>query len=1071
MNSQRINFSFLVIILLLSSCSSKYEGIPFDEKSPADWENPEVFQINKEKPRAQFVPYLNMENALKNELFFSQLVHSLNGIWDFHLSKTPSERPYYFFKENYNIKDWDNIKVPSNWELENFDVPIYTNVKYPHNQTPPTIQEHYNPVGSYKRTFIISAGWKNKEVFLHFGGVSSAFYVWINEKKVGYSEDSKTPAEFNITPYLKDGKNSIAVEVYRWSDGSYLEDQDFWRLSGITRDVYLLARNEQHIKDFGVVADLDKTYTNGKFHLEVELASNTEIEINAELFFDGKVVDSFSSNSGSSLKFQSVISGIKTWSAESPNLYELFITLKNGHEIIEVIRQDVGFRKIEIVDNKVLLNGEYIYFKGVNLHEHNDLTGHVQDSETMLKDIELLRKFNLNSVRTSHYPQPEKWYELCNKYGIYLVNEANIESHGMGATHQGPFDKSKHIAYLPEWAAAHSYRIRNMYERDKNQPSVLIWSMGNECGNGQVFFDEYNYLKSIDTTRLVQFEQAESALNTDIFCPMYMSPKGLEEFAQNSPEQPLVLCEYAHAMGNSVGNLQDYWDIVEKYDCLQGGFIWDWVDQGLVTKNDNGEEFWAYGGDFGPKDVPSDGAFCLNGLVNPDRGVKPHLFEVKKVYQNISFEAIAAHKGEFRIKNKFSFTNLEEYDFSYEILANGKIIEEDLIDNVVADPNAFKIVKIDYQFQPQKGIEYFINFYAKQRDSERMIPSEHIIAYEQFLISSIDQTKSFVKINSQDINVKMGEATLPFGKSEVSGKLEISNELLSVSFDADSGIFLSLTSDGREFILSSKPNFWRAPIDNDFGNNLHKRAIVWRKAGDRKTLKQCLVNRMEEETSVLFKYDLLDFNSKGIGQLSINYLIKRNGDILVSNDFLITDDNQAEIPRFGTNLIMPRNYENISWYGRGPHESYWDRKTSAMIGLYDGKVADQYWHYIRPQENGNKTDMRWMAITDNDGAGLIFIGSPTIDGSAHHNIMEDFESLERTDGRQIEGVEVVNRHTTDVKSRNLTSVNVDFKQMGVGGDNSWGAWTHKKYRLTEKSYSYSYIIRVLKKGDNPTEQF
>jgi beta-galactosidase len=1057
--------------LFLSSCSSKYEGVPYQEKSPADWENPEVFQINKEKPRASFVPFPNKKSATKDELFFSEFVLSLNGIWDFHLSNTPSERPFYFFKDDYNIKDWDKITVPSNWELENFDIPIYTNVKYPHKQTPPTIQKHYNPVGSYKRTFNIPDAWKSKEVYLHFGAVSSAFYVWVNEQKVGYSEDSKTPAEFNITPYLKKGKNTIAVEVYRWSDASYLEDQDFWRLSGITRNVYLLARNKQHIKDFRVIADLDKTYNNGLFELSVELSSDVECELNAELLFNGVEVKTFTSVATTGVHFESVLKHVNKWTAESPHLYELFITVKKGNEILEVIRQDVGFRKIEIVENKVLLNGKYIYFKGVNLHEHNDLTGHVQDRETMLKDIELLRQYNLNAVRTSHYPQPEEWYKLCNKYGIYLVDEANIESHGMGATHQGSFDTTKHIAYRPEWTAAHTYRIRNMYERDKNQPSVLIWSMGNECGNGQVFFDEYDYLKRTDKTRMVQFEQAESPLNSDIFCPMYMSPNGIEEYARNKPKQPLVLCEYAHAMGNSVGNLQDYWDVIEKHECLQGGFIWDWVDQGILTKNDEGEEFWAYGGDFGPKDVPSDGAFCLNGLVNSDRGVKPHLNEVKKVYQNIGFEAKAALKGMFEIKNKFAFTNLNQYDFSYEILANGKRIEEGEINDVNADPNTSVPLVIDYKMKPQRGVEYFINLYAKQRSAERMIPAGHVVAYEQFNLPFNTRKEPQKEFDGGIVKIKAENEVIEDGKTVVSGKLEISNDKLSVYFDADNGSLLSLKSNGREILSRFTPNFWRAPIDNDFGNDMHKRAKVWRKAGERKTLISSIVTQTANATSIEFRYDINDFENKAIAQLTLNYEVLRNGDIRVSNDLIIKDANQAEIPRFGNNLIMPREFENIAWYGRGPHESYWDRKSSALVGLYNGKIADQYWAYVRPQENGNKTDMRWMAISDKDGNGLMFIGDPTIDGGAHHNIMEDFESLERTDGRQIEGVEVVNRHTTDVKSRQLTSVNVDYKQMGVGGDNSWGARTHEAYRLTKKAYSYQYTIRLISKGEKPYELY
>lgn len=1071
MISIRTGLPLFFATLVLLSCTSNYKDIPYTEKSPADWENPEVFQINKEKARASFVPYLERENAARDKLFSSKLVRSLNGVWAFHLSNTPAERPYYFFKNNFRIKKWDQIKVPSNWELEGFDFPIYTNVQYPHENTPPNIQDHYNPVGSYKRTFTIPRSWKEKEVYLHFGAVSSAFYVWVNEQQVGYSEDSKTPAEFNITSYLKKGKNTLAVEVYRWSDASYLEGQDKWRLSGITRDVYLLARHQQHIEDFTVVADLDSTYQHGIFDLKVDLATNEEINIRAELLYEGKEIHSFSSPASGKIHFNTTVENAHTWNAEAPHLYELFITLEKENETLEVIRQDVGFRHIEIRDGKVLLNGKYIYFKGANLHEHNDLTGHVQDHETMLKDIELLRQYNLNSIRTAHYPQPEEWYKLCNKYGIYVVDEANIESHGMGATHQGPFDKSKHVAYQPQWAAAHSYRIRNMYERDKNQPSILIWSLGNECGNGQVFFDEYDYLKQTDRTRLVQFEQAESSRNTDVFCPMYMRPWDIEKYALNDPDQPLVLCEYAHAMGNSVGNLQDYWDIIEKHESLQGGFIWDWVDQGILTRNEEGEEFWAYGGDFGPKDLPNDGAFCLNGLVNPNREVKPHLNEVKKVYQNIGFEARNVKMGAFTIKNKFAFSQLSSYDFSYTILANGRAIEEGEIKKVDAGPYSSADVVINYKMKRQQGVEYLINLYAKQAQDERMIPAGHIVAYEQFAFPFIAGTETQKSVESDGVRVSADKIKTENGKTFASGTLKISNENFTVSFDADSGILHSLSANDKVLINELTPIFWRAPIDNDFGNNLHKRAQVWRKAGERMSLVSSILNECDDKATIRFDYDILDFENKKIAKLTINYDILQNGDIKVSNRFEITDDSQPEIPRFGNNLIMPREFDNIAWFGRGPHESYWDRKTSALIGIYDGKVAEQYWAYIRPQENGNKTDMRWMALTDNEGLGLMFIGDPTIDGGAHHNIMEDFESLERTDGREVEGVEVNNRHTTDVKPRPLTSVYVDYKQLGVGGDNSWGNLTHDQYRLTELAYSYQYTIRLIGKGDNTYDLF
>ncbi|MBT6004627.1 MAG: beta-galactosidase, partial [Prolixibacteraceae bacterium] len=602
------HFTILLSVIVIS-CNqyTDYSNVPFEENDPPPWQDQGVFQINKEAPHAHFIPFESAEQARTEDKWQSPMLQSLNGTWQFNLAQNPSERPHWFFKNDFDTREWDEIKVPSNWEIEGYDYPIYTNVKFPHEKTPPTIQEHYNPVGSYKRTFEIPAGWDGNEIILHFGAVSSAMNVWVNEQFVGYSEDSKTPAEFNITEYLNGGENSLAVEIFRWSDASYLEDQDFWRLSGITRDVYLKARGQQQIQDFSVISGLDETYTDGIFSLNIDVLNIGENAksgvIEAVLYENENPVGNFSKelNTGKgNVQFTAKIQEIKKWSAEIPNLYELIITLKNQNEIVEVIKQDVGFRTVEIKNANLLVNGKYVYMKGANLHEHHDINGHVVDKETMLLDIKTMKENNLNAIRTSHYPQPELWYELCNKYGLYIVDEANVESHGMG------YGKES-LAKDETWKEAHLYRTKNMFERDKNQPCIITWSLGNEAGNGVNFYATYDYLKAADPTRPVQYERAGLEYNTDIFCPMYARMESMERYAKTNPERPLIQCEYAHAMGNSVGNFQDYWDLIEKYDVLQGGFIWDWVDQGLLTTNEAGEEFWAYGGDFGPDTVPSDG--------------------------------------------------------------------------------------------------------------------------------------------------------------------------------------------------------------------------------------------------------------------------------------------------------------------------------------------------------------------------------------------------------------------------------------------------------------------------------
>ena len=1062
MNKSFRFFTLIICInIIFSSCKkyTDYSNVPYVEKNPAPWEDPNINEINKLPARAHFILFETVEQARTEDKWQSPLIQSLNGKWKFHLAQNPSERPYWFFKDDFDTRKWNEIKVPANWELEGYDYPIYVNVKYPHAATPPLIQEHYNPVGSYKRMFTLPENWSEKDIILHIGAASSMVNVWVNEQFVGYSEDSKTPAEFAITKFLKTGENSLAIEIFRWCDGSYLEDQDFWRMSGITRDIYLMARDEQQIQDFGVIATLDETYTDGIFSLDIDvlnLGESAEATVVEAVLYDGtKEIKSFSkplTAGKTNVLFDSVLPNVKQWSAEIPNLYELIITLKNGERIVEVIRQEVGFRTSEVKNGNLLINGKYVYLKGVNIHEHNDTTGHVQNKETMLRDIQLMKAHNLNAVRTSHYPEPELWYELCNKYGLYVIDEANVESHGMG---YGP----ESLAKDPLWKEAHLYRTRNMYERDKNQPSVIIWSLGNEAGNGVNFYATYDYLKAVDKTRPTQYERAGLEYNTDIFCPMYDRIESMERYAKTNPERPLIQCEYAHAMGNSVGNLQDYWDVIEKYPALQGGFIWDWVDQGLRAEDEDGTIYWKYGGDFGPDTVPSDGNFCNNGLVSPDRRPNPHLKEVKKVYQHIGFDANDLKKGIISIKNKYVFLNLSNFDFYWEITGNGKIVNSRKLDELALSPGESIDVEIPLNFEPESGVEYFLKVYAKLKNNWSLLKAGTEMAAEQFElpISKPDYAKMTL-VDIPEVVIEDSEDLITLSEKN----------LFSVTFDKKAGIMVSFKKDGKERLLSGPiPNFWRAPIDNDFGNNLHKRSRVWRKAGETRKVTNVTVGEIKKDAiKITFDFDLVDEADNKIGTYKTDYTVYGSGDIIVDNHFKMIKNDLPEIVRMGMNLQMPRAFDQMSWLGRGPHESYWDRKTSAFVGLYEGSVADQYWPYLRPQENGNKTDVRWMTITDESGNGLMFVGRPLLEVSAHHNIMEDFESMERTDGRQVEGVEVVNRHIKDVKPRNLTSVNIDYRQMGVGGDDSWGALTHEKYRLTGREYNYSFRMRLISEGDD-----
>ncbi|MDR1859688.1 MAG: DUF4981 domain-containing protein [Bacteroidales bacterium] len=1059
------------LFLAFSACTKTYKGVPFTEPDPKPWETPAISQLNREPPRATFVPYLTAEQALADDIWASPFVLSLNGTWKFHLAQNPSERPYYFFKNDFDTRNWDDITVPGNWEVQGYDYPIYTNIPYPHAKTPPVIQSHYNPVGSYKRTFELPAEWTGKELYLHIGAASSMVNVWLNGEYVGYSEDSKTPAEFDVTKYAKKGKNRLAVEIFRWCDGSYLEDQDFWRLSGITRDIYLLARNPQHIRDFRVTATLDENYKDGLFEAKVQIINAAHdikpltldghnFRLAAELLYDGKPVKRFEQeiklmDAPWMTKFEARVADVKQWSAETPNLYTLLLTLKTTDEqVIETISQDVGFRTSEIKNGQLLINGKPIYVKGVNIHEHNQLTGHVIDEATMLQDLTLMKQHNINTVRTSHYPEPELWYRLCNRYGIYLIDEANIESHGMG------YGKES-LAKQPEWEDAHLFRTQNMFERDKNQPSVIIWSLGNEAGNGENFYATYRYLKETDKTRPVHHERAGQDFNTDIVCPMYPPISHIENYARSNPDRPLIMCEYAHAMGNSVGNLQDYWNVIEKYDVLQGGCIWDWVDQGLWTERD-GERFWAYGGDFGPDTVASDGNFCINGLINPDRTPKPALCEVKKVYQNTGFTLQNANDGTIAIHNKFTFSDLSPYEFVWTLTADGQTLQSGKFDSINAAPGEIVTAKAPYKVEPVPGTEYFLTVAAKLKADSGLLKAGHEIAAEQFALP--------VSIPATKVNL----AALPkITETADDDKLTVKGDGFTVVFDTKNGVISSLEIGNNQTLLAGPvPNFWRAPTDNDLGNNLHRRSAIWENAGKNRILTGSSIEQLsaadQKTAKVEFNFDLNSNKGDKIGEFKSVYTVYGSGDIVVANDFRMIGDKLPEIPLLGMNLEMPRTFDRLTWLGRGPQESYMDRKTAAFVGKYSGTVAEQYFPYVRPQENGNKTDVRWAAITDADGIGLQFIGLPLLEISARHNRIEDLTSRYKP-SEKINGKIPPQRHINDVKPRDLTSVNVNFKQMGVGGDDSWGAWTHPEYRLTDKAYSYKYRIHLLKRGDDPVK--
>jgi beta-galactosidase len=1066
---KKLAILLLLIIPFLPACKkySKYEGIAFTEKEPLDWENPQMFNLNREEPNATMISYPDELSALEDNKANSPNYLSLDGIWKFNYVDSPDKRPYWFFKDDYDVRDWDDIEVPSNWQMKGYDVPIYVNITYPFKNDPPNIPHDWNPVGSYKRNFKVPSDWKNKEVFLHFGAVSSAFYVWINGELAGYSEDSKVPAEFNITKYLRKGNNSLSVEVYRWSDGSYLEDQDFFRLSGIQRSVFLHARPKTYISDFFAVGDLENRYSDGLLKLDVSLKSTEKTEnkyiIEASLFEDDQKIyfesrDIKISDNKASVNFRKEFPGVKKWTSETPDLYSLVLNLKdNSSNTLESVSARIGFRKVEIINSQLLVNGVAIDLKGTNMHEHNDVTGHVIDEATILKDIRLMKSSNINAVRTSHYPQQELWYDMCDKYGLYLIDEADIESHGIG------YEKDITIADKPEWAATHLDRMQRMVERDKNHPSVIIWSLGNEAGDGHNFLNNYKWTKSRDVTRPVQYERAEKSTNTterhtDIICPMYARIWEIEEYARDERnDRPLIMCEYAHSMGNSTGNLQDYWDIIEKYPKLQGAFIWDWVDQGILKTDGKGVKFWAYGGDFGEEGISSDGNFCINGITWPDRTGKPALNEVKKVYQYVGFEPVNLSAGLIKIKNKYYFTNLSEFSFEWDVMSDGVTVESGKLSFPDFKPGKDSLITIPLQgIEVKPGAEYFLNIKVSRSDEWNYVPEDHIYATAQFKLP----------IEGNPVAAKRDELAVLQTNTQ-DKKFEVSSSDMKIVFDLEKGKMESFTYKGKSMLRKGPdPDFWRPPTDNDYGYNMDQLLGVWKKAGEKAIIKKASIGQPEMgKVIITFEYDIPDDKGEKIAGYVSTFTVFSSADVVIKNQFSKVSDKIPEIPRMGMQMQIPEEYMNLRWFGRGPHENYSDRKNSAEVGLYESTVDDQYVPYIRPQENGYKTDTRWLTLTDENGSGLLICGNPLICFAALKNIHDDFESPGKL-SQYRKDAKSANTHTVDIKPREFINLNVDLGQMGVGGDDSWGAQIHPQYRLLEKKYEYSFRLRPIVKEDD-----
>jgi len=835
--------------------------------------------------------------------------------------------------------------------------------------------------------------------------------------------------------------------VYRWSDGSYLECQDFWRLSGIFRNVYLFSTPPVHIRDFEVRCDLDDDYRDAmlfvtarvtnygdtavwKPAIEVTLFDRQNNPVVAEPLMKGNSVY-IAPGAESIVLMKTAVKNPLKWSAEKPHLYTVLLTLKDkAGNVVEYESCKFGFRQVEIKRGQLLVNGKPILIKGVNRHEHDPDTGHYVSLESMLRDIKLMKQHNINTVRTCHYPDDPQWYELCDKYGIYVIDEANIESHGMG------YKPDVTLANRPEWKKAHQDRIQSMVERDKNHPCVIIWSMGNEAGDGTNFEAASDWIHHRDPTRPVHYERALLRPHIDIYSPMYSRIPYLVKYAEQQPDRPLILCEYAHAMGNSVGNLQDYWDVIEKYDQLQGGSIWDWVDQGLRKKTDDGQEYWAYGGDFGEE--KSDRNFCINGLVLPDRSITPKLLEVKKVYQNIAVKPVDLSVGKVLVVNKFFFTNLNEFEARWMVKEDGELLQAGELPRLSIEAGASKTVVIPFKKPtPEPGAEYWLEVEFRLPADTEWAGKGHIVAAEQL---KLPFQKAAPVINSTKFPA--------LDMTEHETELQISGRDFRVLFDKKSGTLASFSFKGTELIRTGlTPNFWRAPTDNDFGNGMEKRCAVWKQASNNQQLENYHVTKKSEaEIQIVFDFYLPDVESRH----QVKYTVLGSGDVIVENHFTPGKNELPELPRFGMRMEMPAGFEQVEWYGRGPHENYWDRKTSAFVGHYRSTVTEQYVPYISPQENGYKTEVRWVAILNDQGKGIMAVGMPLICFSALHYTIEDLTQPKR-------GV----RHPYELDKKDYVCLNLDYRQTGVGGDNSWGARPLLKDTLEPGEYYYRFRLRPI----------
>ena len=1018
-------------LFLLLSLSASAQKLPV-------WQDPGVNQQNREPRRAHFFAFESADKA-KGDKSASARFLSMEGMWKFHFVKDHQNAPKDFFSLKFDDSKWADFPVPGLFELNGYGDKIYKNMGYAWCTTfendPPYIGETNNYTGSYRREFDLPADWKGQEVFFHVGSATSNLFLWVNGKYVGYSEDSKVAAEFNITKYLKPGKNLIAMQIMRWCDGSYLEDQDFWRFTGIAREVYLYATPKVHLQDFTIGQD----YLDGKGLLSVDAkVAGGKADVEATLYdADGKQV---------AQGLNATVEAAKPWTAETPYLYTLEVQLRQGDKVLEVVRKQIGFRHIEIKGGQLLVNGQPILIKGADRHELDPDGGYIVSVERMIQDIKIMKQMNINAVRTCHYPDDPRWYDLCDEYGLYLTAESNLESHGMGY-------KEKTLAKNALFELAHIERQEGNMITYKNHPSIIVWSLGNEAGYGPNFEKAYDWVKAFDKTRPCQYERAELEGKTDIFCPMYMGYEDCEKYSKNEAAnykgtsvgggndvKPLIQCEYAHAMGNSMGGFKEYWDLIRQYPVYQGGYIWDFVDQGMRDKSPiTGKEIFTFGGDYG-RYPASDYNFNCNGLIAPDRRLNPHAYEVAYYYQNAWITDQGLKDGKFEVYNENFFKSLDDLELIWKVKKHSGTI--DISGIAPQQRKAFAVEELASTLARvtahHPNEEITVNFEFRSREAQPLIDKGQVLARQQFVV----QCYPFPEIKVQPVESDLScEETTSYVKLETAGT--------TLTIGKRSGLIDYLDVDGEPMLLDRRsvtPEFWRAPTDNDYGAGLQRRFAVWKdpqlKVADFKV----------DGNTVTVVFDMPDVK----GRLTMTYTLNDDGEVIVRQQLKAGEGVEvAPMFRYGVQLQMPRQYDAIQYYGRGPVENYIDRNSSEFLGIYNNKVSAEYFPYVRPQESGNHTDVRWFRVLNAEGRGLEFFSDAPMEASALHFLVEDLDDGPDKD-------KVWGHHSGDLVERPLTQVHIQQRQMGLGCVNSWGAWPRKEYLLPYQDYDFTFVIRPVK---------